>query len=128
MKIASILLLGLGLFFSSCETETQTEFLLDNQSSRDVSVSGYDFFWSDSLQIEVPAGEEVLISRWDVRGLLSEPSGPDQQFRTSLNIVSRSGELFLKDPNDLSLWGSTFKDHGRTHAYTYVLLVSDSDF
>ncbi|MGA1583930.1 MAG: hypothetical protein ACO4CH_11820 [Saprospiraceae bacterium] len=122
------LLLSVCLLCTACETESYTEFRLSNQSAHTIIVSGYDFFRSDSIRTEIPAGQEALLSNWDVRGISSEPPEPSEIFGQSLRIATDNGKEFLGDASEASAWSLQTDERRWTVSNTYTLLLSDTDF
>ena len=122
------LLLSICLLCAACETESYTEFRLSNQSAHTIIVSGYDFFRSDSIRTEIPAGQEALLSNWDVRGISSEPPEPSEIFGQSLRIATNSGEEYLGDPIEVSAWSLQTDEKRWTVSHTYTLTLVDEDF
>lgn len=121
-------LLLVTIFLSSCEKETYVYYYLDNQSSSEVVVDGYDIIHSVAVDHTIPLNEKRNITHWSKRGLQTEFFEPTIMFGNDLVITNSSGDTLQKDYKILSNWQSSVDDKRKTASHDYILVVTDADF
>lgn len=116
------------IFLSSCEKETTVDYLIDNQSSSAVRVSGENIIASSDIEKTINPGEIKDVAAWSKRGKETDFFEPTSMFGEDLLITNVAGDTLTKDYKLLSSWTSELDDQRTVAIHEYVLVILDSDF
>lgn len=123
-----ILLMGIAMMSISCEKVTDVKYTIDNQSTSEVQIDGFNVIYSEEIEDSVESGFTKTIATWQKRGKELDFFEPSSMFGDDLVITNGEGDTLIRDYRTLSNWQSNIDDERTVASHHYVLVLSDSDF
>lgn len=126
MKFLAVLTFAI-ITFSSCDKITQAEFIIANNASSDISLSGLS---SDGISLDqvIGAGESVSILSTGNLGKSLDLLDPESYLGSDFTIVNALGDTLQKDYASILNWDAQIEETSGTAIHQYVLNILESDF
>jgi len=125
-----IVFLSLGLLLTSCEGNTDRDWIIANDSSSSIEVTATFILDSGMSKETINSGNSKTITITNQLGGNSTPQAPNEVF-TSLLVTNEEGGTFTRDFTLLENWESTIEQTKRVpsnYVHEYILYVTNEDF
>lgn len=115
--------------FVSCEKETSVGYIVKNDSSTKIYVSGVNVVYATPISHIIPAlGGSEILARWSKTGKSLDLMDPTTMFGQDLLITNTNGDTLTKNYANIANWDTDVEETKGTAKHTYVLNVTDADF
>lgn len=124
----TIMIALLTMIFTSCDPYFQIEYIIDNQSSQEITIESSFLFQIEKDSSRIAPGTGLSIYVDDGIGKTSQDaieSLTDIHF-DSFIITNSSGQIFKKDYESIDNWDKEYRKD--TDIGTITLTVTDNDF
>lgn len=124
----TIMIALLTMIFTSCDPYFQIEYIIDNQSSQEITIESSFLFQIEKDSSRIARGTGLSIYVDDGIGKTSQDainSLTDIHF-DSLIITNSSGQIFKKDYESIDNWDKEYRKD--TDIGTITLTITDNDF
>jgi len=115
------------LLLSSCESETDVTYYVENRSSQTVNLSGRDLIHSSDVSETIASSETVAFMNWSKLGKDATIFEPADVF-SDLRIVNEGGDTANTNFQDLNQWEVNVEESRFMAIHQYTWVITDADF
>ncbi len=120
---------GLCFFLlSSCETDTNLDYYVENLSSTEIHVLGKNIIRASEIDTKIEVNSRTNIASWYKRGKQTDPFEPKSVLGEELIIINANGDTAKTDFSLMSNWTYDIKERGASANHQYHLSITDVDF
>ena len=133
MKLNGFFLIAIPVFaslFSSCEGNTDYEWIIQNDASSLISVKANNAIYQDSTKTNIASNQQEKLMTYSMLGGSSKPLDPGASF-SDLLILNSDGDTLKKDYQLNTNWNITITTVSKIPAnykHQYLFQVTDNDF
>ncbi len=124
-RILSIVCLG---FLVSCQPITNTNFMLQNNSSTTIYATGDIIFHNQDSANVVQPDNTTILGQYTARGKTLGTIKPTEVLGNDVIIVNEAGDTCTKSYETESQWEYESQSDSRVTTHNYTFIVENDDF